>query len=58
MKLKIFGKLADIFHGNEYDLDSEKRKVCFRIKSKTLRKIPGIERINFFNYRKRRESKR
>ena len=38
MKLKIFGKLADIFHGNEYDLDSENVKSVSELKVKLFEK--------------------
>ena len=34
MKLKIFGKLADIFNGNEYDLDSENVTSVLELKVK------------------------
>ena len=48
MKLKIFGKLADIFHGNEYDLDSENVKSVSELKVKLFEKFPELTESPFF----------
>lgn len=47
MKLKIFGKLTDIFHGNEYDLDSENIKSVSELKIKLYEKFPDLKESTF-----------
>lgn len=47
MKLKIFGKLTDIFNGNEYDLDSENVKSVSELKVKLFEKFPDLKESTF-----------
>ena len=47
MKLKIFGKLTDIFNGNEYDLDSENVKSVSELKVKLFEKFPELKESTF-----------
>lgn len=42
MKLKIFGKLTDIFNGNEYDFPVEKNISVFELKQKLAEKFPEL----------------
>lgn len=47
MKLKIFGKLTDIFHGNKYDLDSENEKSVSELKVNLYEKFPELKESTF-----------
>ena len=47
MKLKIFGKLTDIFNGNEYDLDSKNVTSVSELKVKLFEKFPELKESTF-----------
>lgn len=47
MKLKIFGKLTDIFSGNEYDLNSENVNSVANLKSKLFEIFPELKESTF-----------
>ncbi|MCJ8154559.1 MoaD/ThiS family protein [Chryseobacterium sp. SSA4.19] len=47
MKLKIFGKLTDLFNGNDYDLDSEDISSVSDLKNRLYEKFPALKESTF-----------
>ena len=47
MKLNIFGKLTDIFRGNEYDFPLQNETNVSEIKSQLSEKFPELKEATF-----------
>jgi molybdopterin converting factor small subunit len=47
MKIKIFGKLTDVFGGNEFDLDSENIKSVSELRARLYEKFPDLKKSTF-----------
>ncbi|WP_106917606.1 MoaD/ThiS family protein [Chryseobacterium aurantiacum] len=47
MKIKIFGKLTDLFGGKVYDLPSENITSVSDLKSKLVEKLPELAQTNY-----------